>query len=103
MLAKAPLIVIVIYNILIYITPFIFPPNNFQLAGFFRQAFFITKMPMEEKETIMLVGSDNHGNLLIIVRPEDGTMYDEKIVVLDEKKQDQLKSFLLNPKTENHE
>lgn len=41
MLTKAPLIVIVIYNILIYITPFIFPPNNFQLAGFFRQAFFI--------------------------------------------------------------
>lgn len=60
-------------------------------------------MPMEEKETIMLVGSDNHGNLLIIVRPEEGTMYDEKIVVLDEKKQDQLKSFLLNKKTENHE
>lgn len=58
---------------------------------------------MEGKETIMLVGNDNHGNLLIIVRPEDGTMYDEKIVVLDEKKQDQLKSFLLNQKTENHE
>lgn len=58
---------------------------------------------MEEKETIMLVGSDNHGNLLIIVRPEDGTMYEEKIVVLDENKQDQLKSFLLNKKIENHE
>lgn len=58
---------------------------------------------MEEKETIMIVVSDNHGNLLIIVRPEDGTMYDEKIVVLDEKKQDQLKSFLLNKKIENHE
>lgn len=58
---------------------------------------------MEEKETIMLVGRDNHGNLLIIVRPDDGTMYEEKIVVLDEKKQDQLKSFLFNQKTENHE
>lgn len=40
MLAKAPLIVIVIYNILIYITPFIFPPKNFQLAGFSGRLFY---------------------------------------------------------------
>ena len=59
---------------------------------------------MEEKEkTILLFGSSSNGDLVIVQRPEENNSYlNEKILILDESQQNQLRNYL-NQKIKSNE
>lgn len=59
---------------------------------------------MEEKEKkILLFGSSSKGELVIVQRPEENNSYlNEKILILDESQQNQLRNYL-NQKIKSNE
>lgn len=59
---------------------------------------------MEEKEkTILLFGSSSKGDLVIVQRLEENNSYlNEKILILDESQQNQLRNYL-NQKIKSNE
>lgn len=59
---------------------------------------------MEEKEKkILLFGSSSKGDLVIVQRPEENNSYlNEKILILDESQQNQLRNYL-NQKIKSNE
>lgn len=59
---------------------------------------------MEEKEkTILLFRSSSKGDLVIVQRPEENNSYlNEKILILDESQQNQLRNYL-NQKIKSNE